>query len=109
MGAVARKTGFIRDWMEAGIEFQRMGSRMPTQFVARHYAAFAQPAAALGEIGPGKGSGTHTGYGSGTGTRNDSWRGGRPVSILVAGGTWRPARFWAKLLRYPGTVKSGPE
>ena len=51
MGTAARITGFTRDWMEAEIEFRKMGFRMPARFAACHYAAFAYPAAALGEIG----------------------------------------------------------
>ena len=49
MGTAARITGFTRDWMEAEIEFRRMGLGMPASFAACHYAAFAYPAAALGE------------------------------------------------------------
>ncbi|MCY3874742.1 MAG: alpha/beta hydrolase [Rhodobacteraceae bacterium] len=49
MGTAARITGFTRDWMEAEIEFRQKGFRMPARFAACHYAAFAYPAAALGE------------------------------------------------------------
>ncbi len=49
MGTAARITGFTRDWMEAEIEFRQRGFRMPARFAACHYAAFAYPAAALGE------------------------------------------------------------
>ena len=51
MGTAARITGFTRDWMEAEIEFRQRGFQMPVRFAACHYAAFAYPAAALGEPG----------------------------------------------------------
>ena len=50
MGTAAKITGFTRDWMEAEIAARAGGAlRMPADFAACHYAAFAYPARALAD------------------------------------------------------------
>ncbi|MDE2911411.1 MAG: alpha/beta hydrolase [Paracoccaceae bacterium] len=49
MGTAARIIGFTRDWMQAEIDFRQAGLRLPADFAACHYAAFAYPAEALGD------------------------------------------------------------
>ncbi len=49
MGTAARISGFTRDWMQAEIDFRAGGRDLPPDFAACHYAAFAYPAAALGD------------------------------------------------------------
>lgn len=50
MGTAARIAGFTRDWMEAEIAARANGAlRMPADFAACHYAAFAYPARALAD------------------------------------------------------------
>ncbi len=47
MGTAAYIDGFTRDWMQAEIDLRRAGIRLPDDFLAPHYAAYAFPAKAL--------------------------------------------------------------
>jgi pimeloyl-ACP methyl ester carboxylesterase len=49
MGTCVRKTGFIREWEEAEIEFRRAGGSLPAAFATVHYAMQYYPADALGD------------------------------------------------------------
>ena len=49
MGTSAHISGFTRDWMQTEIDFRTGGGRMPPDFAACHYAAFAYPAQALAD------------------------------------------------------------
>lgn len=47
MGTAAYIDGFTRDWMQAEIDLRKAGIKLPDDFLAPHYAAFAFPAKAL--------------------------------------------------------------
>lgn len=49
MGTCVRKTGFIREWETAEIEFRRGGGALPPAFATAHYAMQYYPADALGD------------------------------------------------------------
>lgn len=49
MGTAAYIDGFTRDWMQAEVDLRREGIKLPDYFLARHYAAYALPAKALGD------------------------------------------------------------
>ncbi|HEX5192800.1 MAG TPA: alpha/beta hydrolase [Solirubrobacteraceae bacterium] len=49
MGTCVRKTGFIRDWEQAEIDFRREGGTLPPMFATAHYAMQYFPADALGD------------------------------------------------------------
>ncbi len=49
MGTCARKTGFIRDWERAEIDFRRSGSSWSRELAVAHYALLMYPAEALGD------------------------------------------------------------
>jgi pimeloyl-ACP methyl ester carboxylesterase len=50
MGTAAYIDGFTRDWMQAEIDLRRDGITLPDYFLAPHYAAYALPAQALGDL-----------------------------------------------------------
>ena len=49
MGTCVRKTGFIREWEQAEIDFRRQGGTLPPAFATAHYAMQYFPADALGD------------------------------------------------------------
>ena len=49
MGTCVRKTGFIREWEQAEIDFRRAGGRLTPGFALAHYAFLLYPASALGD------------------------------------------------------------
>lgn len=49
MGTCVRKTGFIREWEQAEIDFRRAGGRLSPGFALAHYAFLLYPASALGD------------------------------------------------------------
>jgi pimeloyl-ACP methyl ester carboxylesterase len=49
MGTCVRKTGFIREWEQAEIDFRREGGALPPAFATAHYAMQYFPADALGD------------------------------------------------------------
>jgi pimeloyl-ACP methyl ester carboxylesterase len=49
MGTCVRKTGFIREWEQAEIDFRREGGTLPPAFATAHYAMQYFPADALGD------------------------------------------------------------
>jgi pimeloyl-ACP methyl ester carboxylesterase len=49
MGTCVRKTGFIREWEQAEIDFRRQGGTLPAAFATAHYAMQYFPADALGD------------------------------------------------------------
>src|ERR1700760_2932917 len=49
MGTCVRKTGFIREWEQAEIDFRREGGTLPAMFATAHYAMQYFPADALGD------------------------------------------------------------
>jgi pimeloyl-ACP methyl ester carboxylesterase len=49
MGTCVRKTGFIREWEQAEIDFRRDGGTLPPAFATAHYAMQYFPADALGD------------------------------------------------------------
>jgi pimeloyl-ACP methyl ester carboxylesterase len=49
MGTCVRKTGFIREWEQAEIDFRRQGGTLPPAFATAHYAMQYFPAHALGD------------------------------------------------------------
>jgi pimeloyl-ACP methyl ester carboxylesterase len=49
MGTCVRKTGFIREWEQAEIDFRRLGGTLPPAFATAHYAMQYFPADALGD------------------------------------------------------------
>lgn len=49
MGTCARKTGFIREWEQAEIDFRRNGGSLTPEFALAHYAFLYYPAEALGD------------------------------------------------------------
>jgi pimeloyl-ACP methyl ester carboxylesterase len=49
MGTCVRKTGFIREWEQAEIDFRRAGGTLSPQFALAHYAFLLYPASALGD------------------------------------------------------------
>lgn len=48
-GTCVRKTGFIREWEQAEIDFRREGGTLPPAFATAHYAMQYLPADALGD------------------------------------------------------------
>lgn len=48
-GTVARKTGFIREWEQAEIDFRRQGGILPSDFAVAHYAVLMYPSEVLGD------------------------------------------------------------
>ncbi len=48
-GTCVRKTGFIREWEQAEIDFRRQGGTLPAAFATAHYAMQYFPADALGD------------------------------------------------------------
>jgi pimeloyl-ACP methyl ester carboxylesterase len=51
MGTCVRKTGFIREWEQAEIDFRRAGGTLSPEFALAHYAFLLYPANALGDDG----------------------------------------------------------
>jgi pimeloyl-ACP methyl ester carboxylesterase len=51
MGTCVRKTGFIREWEQAEIDFRRAGGTLSPGFALAHYAFLLYPASALGDDG----------------------------------------------------------
>ena len=51
MGTCVRKTGFIREWEQAEIDFRRAGGVLSPEFALAHYAFLLYPASALGDDG----------------------------------------------------------
>jgi pimeloyl-ACP methyl ester carboxylesterase len=49
MGTCVRKTGFIREWEQAEIDFRRAGGTLSPEFALAHYAFLLYPASALGD------------------------------------------------------------
>jgi pimeloyl-ACP methyl ester carboxylesterase len=49
MGTSARKTGFIRDWERAEIDFRRSGRSWSPELAVAHYTLLMYPAEALGD------------------------------------------------------------
>src|SRR5450755_2112299 len=49
MGTCVRKTGFIREWEEAEIDFRLQGGTLPPAFATAHYAMQYFPAEVLGD------------------------------------------------------------
>lgn len=49
MGTCVRKTGFIREWEQAEIDFRRAGGALSPEFALAHYAFLLYPASALGD------------------------------------------------------------
>jgi pimeloyl-ACP methyl ester carboxylesterase len=49
MGTCVRKTGFIREWEQAEIEFRRGGGTLTPEFALAHYAFLYYPAEVLGD------------------------------------------------------------
>jgi pimeloyl-ACP methyl ester carboxylesterase len=49
MGTCVRKTGFIREWEQAEIDFRAGGGTLPPMFATAHYAMQYFPADALGD------------------------------------------------------------
>jgi pimeloyl-ACP methyl ester carboxylesterase len=49
MGTCARKTGFIREWEAAEIEFRAGGGQLTPEFALAHYALLLYPAEVLGD------------------------------------------------------------
>jgi pimeloyl-ACP methyl ester carboxylesterase len=49
MGTCARKTGFLKEWEDAEIEFRRAGGTLPREFAVAHYAVLMYPAEVLGD------------------------------------------------------------
>lgn len=49
MGTCVRKTGFIREWEQAEIDFRRAGGTLSPGFALAHYAFLLYPASALGD------------------------------------------------------------
>ncbi len=49
MGTCVRKTGFIRDWEQAEIDFRRTGGSLTPAFALAHYAFLYYPASVLGD------------------------------------------------------------
>jgi pimeloyl-ACP methyl ester carboxylesterase len=49
IGTCVRKTGFIREWEQAEIDFRRQGGTLPPAFATAHYAMQYFPADALGD------------------------------------------------------------
>jgi len=49
MGTCVRKTGFMREWEQAEIDFRRDGGTLPAAFATAHYAMQYYPAEALGD------------------------------------------------------------
>lgn len=49
MGTCARKTGFIKEWEDAEIEFRRAGGTLSREFALAHYAVLMYPAEVLGD------------------------------------------------------------
>jgi pimeloyl-ACP methyl ester carboxylesterase len=49
MGTCVRKTGFIREWEQAEIDFRRAGGTLSPEFALAHYAFLLYPANALGD------------------------------------------------------------
>jgi len=43
MGVSGRAEGFLRDWLDAEVEFRRQGGRLSRNFAICHYAAFMYP------------------------------------------------------------------
>ena len=43
MGVSGRAEGFLRDWLDAEVEFRRQGGRLSRNFAVCHYAAFMYP------------------------------------------------------------------
>jgi len=49
MGVSGRPRGFLKDWLEAEVEFRRRGGRLSREFAVCHYAAFMYPSEVLGD------------------------------------------------------------
>jgi pimeloyl-ACP methyl ester carboxylesterase len=49
MGTCVKKTGFIREWEQAEIDFRRGGGALSREFALAHYAFLYYPAEALGD------------------------------------------------------------
>jgi pimeloyl-ACP methyl ester carboxylesterase len=49
MGTCVRKSGFIREWEQAEIDFRRAGGTLSPEFALAHYAFLLYPANALGD------------------------------------------------------------
>jgi len=49
MGTCVKKTGFIRDWEQAEIDFRRGGGGLTREFAIAHYAFLYYPAQVLGD------------------------------------------------------------
>ena len=49
MGVSGRPAGFLKDWLEAEVEFRRQGGKLTPDFAICHYAAFMFPSEVLGD------------------------------------------------------------
>ena len=49
MGVSGRAEGFLRDWLDAEVEFRRQGGRLSRNFAVCHYAAFMYPPEVLND------------------------------------------------------------
>ena len=49
MGVSGRAEGFLRDWLEAEVEFRRQGGELSRNFAVCHYAAFMYPPEVLND------------------------------------------------------------
>jgi pimeloyl-ACP methyl ester carboxylesterase len=49
MGVSGRAEGFLRDWLEAEVEFRRQGGKLSRNFAVCHYAAFMYPPEVLND------------------------------------------------------------
>lgn len=49
MGTAAAAAGYLREWMEAEVEFRRRGGDLPEEFAVTHYGVFMYPSEVLGD------------------------------------------------------------
>lgn len=49
MGTAGHKTGFLKEWEEAEIDFRQSGGKLSREFAIAHYAAFMYPSEVLGD------------------------------------------------------------
>ena len=49
MGVSGRPAGFLKEWLEAEVEFRRQGGKLTPDFAICHYAAFMFPSEVLGD------------------------------------------------------------
>lgn len=49
MGTAAQASGYLREWMEAEVEFRRHGGDLPEDFAVTHYGVFMYPSEVLGD------------------------------------------------------------